>query len=1525
MNKLLCQHIENLKSVLLSLPPTDEKGFEGLIGAALHEISGVPFRLAGSGSQFGIDGKSAYPGDAICFEGKRYGSKIPRNEVLSKIAALCISGSDTDIWILGATSQITSQLADDICKLGAKTGIVVLILDWSEMNLPPFAVALAMAGRRVQDFLKSNISEDEKLQKTEAAFQAIRNSQEYSSHADRIRAQCSVPTMGLALAQSANTEWLCDAFCNKQQARMEFGQPLSPGDTNTTNIRPRKVLTEGLQPYLSATSDEKIVFILGDEGHGKSWLVAQSWLAMTQKPIMIVMTPDDFDKAAYQNDMVDLLISKLIRQTGDSSTDSAQKRWSRMLLQCRECQATDRPPLIVVIDGINQRPYNDWARIIEKLSDKLNMIGGCLLVTSRTSYFRDYVKRRLSIHYDEISVPEWTESERNEILAGDGIEASSLQHAVATSLRNPRLLGIALELMSKEDIANFEELSVSRLLFEHMRTSERDAPEPQPVQDFVQRLRRHAQEILSRVEENCLDDLSVFEGDVVAVADGRFFKAVDGDSKRYTLQDDGLTLALGFSVIDQLRSAKRNDRNLDDKLTSVFEPIAALDDTANVMLAALTVAATDECFDQEIIASLVKGFAAIQNPDQNKFLAFANLANKQPQSFMDAVYALCLCGGYQPNFDWIQNALVLAGRNSRTWKPMIERVKCWLSVYSLSPEQGGFRHRPRDPHGEVQEEREKNRKKIEEKLNALSADERAILEQLGEVPKDFSRLSRLALFLLAGKSLTPFAKSFLNWTFSHALNSSHTAPYKDFIDLVSLNRVDWSQTRTALLEESAPLRGTDASRTGKWALVNALRATGHSDDDQEAERLLANLTKDMPSFKGGRLVEKYCETDPCDPGSNVPENIVSTAEKYAEIDVSTLRQNRGQTSEDHFFREARPGTARFKPKFAIAKQREFAADVFKRESFPLLQGLLDLRQHNALLTIKEAHELIRKRDKVKAADTSDSMSEHDKWIVSQYYLLLAFPFLSAQEQVDVLLANETEEDILLDLMDLAKPLREKEFDRLLGRVCAEKDEYRQHLLLTFAHYTSVQLSTDARNHIALLLLSESDRVRVQAFGVMIQSGDKQLLGQFAGSDWKATNAKNENEAWYGSMALLEAAVTKLIPHTQVLNRISEDLYGHAAIKLNDVNIMHNIASRIDVAINQAVGLDSNLVAPDIELRAYSSIPSVRSRFSISERPSEVTDIKEAMMQFAESDAVFEQRQRRNLDAFLEFKASLTQAKVRIILNDIRLNEFAAVVEASSDYADNWYELFMNIAEPKLPTVHNLILLLAYALGKKYPNKAKELFRRVQDSKPLVRCTYEKAGVPLGAMATWAGSRNPILDNLRYTRLDHAGDDHALALEVLAALLSGKQELLNEYVKAKLCKEEPSEISRGIMVVGFSDQSEFNDGILKKYETSGGLIGNSQKAAKYAYERNVWARYWFDKMCRTNENTDFWRFSVLFLKIVDGRYDIWRSDCEQKGSPIQSFGFTVDAWIHNRYTRWENLRSKKLFGLDAPTPIFLNVS
>lgn len=1518
MNQVLIQHIKNLKDALLSLPATGESGFEGLISVTLQEITGVPFRISGSGSQFGVDGKPIFDEDAICFEAKRYDGPVPRAEVISKIADLSICGNEVDIWVLCATSQIRPQLVDDAIELGNKNGIFVLILDWSEEALPPLGVALSMGKERVQEFLKRNISEPKKYDGAITALYKLKSSKDFFAHAERISAQCNEPSIGCPLVRRANADWLTDVFSSRKQAKIKLGQPLSPGDNSKSIIKQRKNLIEKLNPFFKFVTKDTVVCILGGEGNGKSWIVAQTWLAQNgNKPLMAIMSPDDFTGVAIQNNYIDLLIFKLIKQTGQRDNEVTRQRWHRKLSQWQNRSSTGSPRIIAVIDGINQRQKLDWARIIDNISYDLTGFGGCLIVTVRTPFFKDYVKNRLSTDFVEISVPEWTGAERNEILADHGVNTSDIHSSVAISLQNPRLLGIAIELLDKEAIKDLDELNGSCLLFEHMRMSERDSPDPQPVQEFASQLQRHAQEILNRVKKNQQDDLCIFEQEMGAVADGRFFHMVEGDPTRYYLKDDVLTLALAFCLLDRLRTAKRNHRNLDEELEAILEPILALRDTADVILAALTVVRVDHSYDQDISTSLVKGFSALQNPDQTKFSIFVNLAENMPQNFMETARTISLAGSHQLNLDWIQEALFIASRNDSAWQKMTDNVKKWLSIYSLSPEFGDFSRDMKHVPAKGEIEQKNKAKKIEDKVRNLSADEQIILENLQKTDGDFKNLSHLSFSLLAGKSLEPFAECLRNWSFSFALNPVDLSLYKGFINLVRFNKTDWSNTRIALLKSSEIFRKKEVSTTGKWALVNILRATGNSDDGMEERFLVKELLKDRPQLENWRLIEKYCETDPCDPMSNQPNNINQTEIKYNSIDVKKLRQNMYQESEDHFFVMARPGMVRFKPEVAISKHREFATDIVDRKGLPLKHGLFELLQHTPLLSIEDANKFVKKWYETKGN------SNNDAWIVSQYHLLIAYPFLSPCEQANILMSFDGNDKILQELMNISKPLSENDFEAFLEKACLEGNESNQYFLLALANSVPINLSETVRTRILELFNSGSDRLRIQALGIISKSDDKYLVSQVAKSGWQSTSTEKNDlfENWYGSSVLLKAAKNGIITHNETLNRISARLYGRAATIL-DGDSAKDIARRIDESIKKTLELEGNLVAPNIEIKIHSSTYHEPDTFSVDETSKRKQNISDILDRLSESNEDFKKRQAQYHKAFSEFEEKITKARAQIILNSFSLEGFARIVECSRDFANRWYDLFMNIAEEKLPTIYNIVLLLAHGFGFIDTKKAEDLFFKIKDINPIVNLSFGKVGIPFDSLVTWAGTRNSTLDRLRLERLDQVGNDNDLSLEVLSALLNDKQELLSEYIKSKLKKQEPSEISRGIMVSGFSDQNKFNDETLKRYENSAGLIGEAQKSANYAYKRNLWSRYWFEKMCETEKNSDFWRYTVLFLKIIDGRFNVWCSEYDKKGSPIKLFDHTIDSKFKYRLDRWANHRKKKLFGLEAPASIFL---
>jgi hypothetical protein len=93
--------LEKLRNLLLSLKPTGDDGFEGLLATALSEFSGLTIRLAKSGSQFGRDGRSPSGAFAIAMEAKRYSDELRLGDLAGKAAvAGHLLNDSVDLWVI---------------------------------------------------------------------------------------------------------------------------------------------------------------------------------------------------------------------------------------------------------------------------------------------------------------------------------------------------------------------------------------------------------------------------------------------------------------------------------------------------------------------------------------------------------------------------------------------------------------------------------------------------------------------------------------------------------------------------------------------------------------------------------------------------------------------------------------------------------------------------------------------------------------------------------------------------------------------------------------------------------------------------------------------------------------------------------------------------------------------------------------------------------------------------------------------------------------------------------------------------------------------------------------------------------------------------------------------------------------------------------------------------------------------------------------------------------------------------------
>lgn len=1501
--------LERLRTELLKMSATGQDGFEGLMQVVLTEVTGVPFRLSAAGSQGGRDGSATYRQDGISFECKLYDGSIRTESVLAKPVEFSLE-PDAELWILCASVPVSDQLARKVRNVGRKVGISTRVLDWSG-ELPPLAVALALAC----GVLSKRLSD-----KSVIALERLQGEHHFASHAKRLRRELAEPTVGVAAATLANRHWLTARFSDRGQAIRAFGTPLAPFDGSFGKPHTRDRLVSSVCEFLTADrAGESVLCVTGGEGSGKSWLVAQAWATLEERPLMVVLSPSEFVKDRSPED---LLVEALVAQTDDPDPESATTIWRRKFARWRDAGERPGASLVVVVDGLNQRPDVDWARRIGTLAD-LTWLDVRLIATVRSEYFETKIKPRLEDQFTELSVADWSQAERDAILAqhgatAPGLEADERHVATLRALRNPRLLGIAVRLLRNRQVESLDQLGVSRLLLEHMYASERDALDQQPFHEYALRLREHAEDVVARLEAGDLERPPIFEG-LEAIRDGRFFVALKDDPCRYKLDDGALVLALGFCAVDRLRSAHRRGEDRWAALDQVIDPIRSLDQTASVVEAVLVIsAATKE--EGTVIGPLVAVLARLQNPSPSLLPELRRLARAWPTACLEATEGLLLEGGRHPNLDWIEDALRAAGEEPEIGPTISSAVSDWLGYYS----------RPRSE--SASKEQIAGDGEVWFDWARVSAGEESLLEGMTSVPGKVEALSRFGLRLITGRRLTPFARGLVQTVFANGLEQDVLSVGRDVEQLVRFNRLDWRETRDALLREASVLREDATSRAGKWALVRLLRATGDPEDASLADGLVRKVS-DRDGAKALRLVEEYCASDPCDPSASKPDNLAKAVEYYDKLDMSELRPDRGQTRQDHIFGMLRPAMARFARTRAAERHRDFAAHISTREGHALRFGLFALEPHNAILGRELALELLTASRQSGLGRHSDAEPVDDsRWIVSEYGRLLAFPYLSSPEQLRLLPEFDDRRGPLLRLVGLAKPLDRAALDRCLAEVCEAGHSGAICALLAFCRNQRAVVSDSFRETLSSLMESPEEIVRSTALGVVEYLDDTELVSRFAASDWTSSDSKGALQSdFFGSLVVIRAAEKGLIPWQEALARVSAGTYGVAA-EVGGAQVAGMVAELIHDSIQSALQID---VGPG-NRRVDIGVPSRRQSTPLFARVSERTtqgspssSPLSAFAQFLEAHSAdpdeflkrFAKQQARDR-AFLEkFAQRLNKWRAGIVMYLPSLEAFEEIVRTSESAADQWIEWLLAATDRQLSLLRGVALSLAHAVRESSPGETTALLRRVKDVHAVVRHDHGPARVPLDAFVSWSAASTEDGVRLCFERLDRAGNDHEIALEVLAALAAGRDGLLSRFVEERWTCAEPEGMARALMVIGFSGPQVGSQWDLDAVRLDHGLLGEAWTAAKYAWDRDQWARHWFGHMCAARCPLEFWRSSVLFAKVVDARFELWRSDFDTSSELMRSFEASTGQEIDRRVKRWRSHREKKLFGGQVPADVF----
>ncbi|MGM4986230.1 hypothetical protein [Rhizobium sp. 11_C7_N12_5] len=1516
-------HSDNLRAGLLKLDHSGPTGFEGLVAVLLTNLLGQPFRLARAGSQRGRDGDSAFDAGETYFEAKRYENAVPPNEVKSKLIDLM--NDDTgqlDLWVLGATTEIGAQTARDVRAAGSKIGISVVILDWSNTSFGSLITAIAATAERAKEFISENLkTEDQHL-----AGPASTAIDYFASHSelDQLRtallSELSSGTSGLQHVKRQNEDWMRRRMGSKRLARAAFGQQLAPlADAGTLSFaRADEVI---LRDAFAGPPRDELFIVAGREGVGKSWLVARAWLQSNPRPLLVICQAAEL--LANGGDFDRFLVEKLIAQTGEQPAEDVVKRWQRRVRGWRENSQPGHVRLAFVIDGLNETGAAEWGALIDQAAHVLSEIGGTLIVTTRTDHWRD-VSSAVLTPARMIELDAWSQDEVSSILRSRSIEIAGLDSDLLRSLRNPRILGIAIDLLEANEIQLMGELSVGRLMFEHARKAASNGAALLSPPQFAVLLAKLGRTYLDRRQSQQTDDLLLFDAnadrDLASVASSQFFIAAPGNSDLYAIRPDGLILSLALWLNETLERERRNSRKPIDELDRIIEPISALDETGSTVMLAAQVACLDSRTHRDVQSALVERFTGLQNVPQNAEQVFSALARSAPEAFLAAAEHAYTAPVNPRNVDWLINALIVQRQDAKVWSSISKWAQRWLQIYSLAPERMMFRSTNRDTPAEVGKERTRRTSEMAARLRSMTECEKTfVADRLVEFDRyEYDRLHHATFLLLAGKPLTEFAPSFVAWCVADSLAPSIHAADKQFLQLIRFNLVDWKETREALLAGIADFTSDATSNVGKWARVECLRATGDIQDAADAEELAEWLTRDRGNFPGWSLLEKYCPVDPCDPASVKPKEIDETAEQYRAINPGKLACDMGQGVEDRFFNMARAGVTRFRGEVALGTHRALADHVLTRQDFERRQGMVALLEHSSALNRKQAGVLLS-YGQSSSASVKGERQERDAWITAQYSLLAAISHLTPDEQLETMVAVRTD-TIFLDVVDAMRPASPAKVDEVLDRVLKGGDPIAQSNVLAALQHTRPRLSVRAKQIITQLIGSPETVARAQAMKIAANEKDSELLRAVVDSGWDARACKNKFEQWYGSSAILEAACAGLLTVDMALDRIAFAQYGFAAEKMG-LHGSAEVASRVTAALMRAIGAKITAQPPDIAISATSFTGAKPPMVSLHARQSDKRQ-KGVEEQFDDLKETFDDRQKRIGNAFDRFSAELDAAGANLILADMTLEGIEALVEAAPSDAQDWLAALVGAPDHVVRHHHHFASELSVVFTRRGSELAMNFLPRLMELKPTVRMVHGLAEIPAIATLLWKNADNEIIRSICKKRLRACNTDSDLAAEVLAAFASGQQATVTHVIEELLSTGQPVNVCRALMISGYADVNPHSEQVLARFSSTFGYVGMAARAAREAYNRNVWAREWYRQMSIASTPASFWQASVLFTKIVDGRLSVWESGERAPSEVFLSFFPTVKRELKSRIEKWESKRAKLLFGEEIPDEMFL---
>lgn len=1476
--------LTRLKTILQG---TGTKAFEQVVAALISELLGVGIAMAKGGFQHGADvGPVGRRERRFRIETKRYAdtTSFSDRELLGEIDHALMRDPALEAWFLGATRNAPEQLENDFLIKSDQLGIPIVVIDWKENGFPAMA-ALCTGAPEVLDTLVSKDAGDLARALTADGKVAL----------GRLKLDIEAWNLGFERLRTLSHEYLDAAWKSPRTALAVLGQDVAGGAVSTTIERP--ALNEAFNGWWEGrAAGDAPALVLGNEGVGKTWATVQWLIREEDKQPIVIVAPSS--AVAGLADMTPAGVRRFIGDRLQEITDSRdQQHWRLRLDRLMRRPAEEGPVLTLVLDGMNQEPSVRWLDLLKTLQHPGFEGRVRVIAITRNLYFTERLHRLQGLHIRpvEIEVGLYDVSHGGELdqrLALEGLSRDDLSGDLLELARTPRLFSLVIRLRHR--LSDGGQVTIHRLLWEYGRDTLGVRDRSMSEQEWrtwlseVARDRRQGVSdynlgsIGSMIGRADLDQNDVFRR-LSDIVDGRF--TAGGGAAPLTLSPTIVTHALGAALLAHLRVIESNSGPgaLEAELAAWLDPIAAIDERAEILRAAVSIVLeSNPAGQQAVLRLLVKDWLQSQNLPELHRAEILRLAVPLCGPLLEVVEQT-----WGPASTLAVDALRRMPRDDAGSRELvIARCEAWLKTISRDVDLPAHRN-------EDAERARSNR--LTKRIGADEDGQRVVLgERLTFVERIHHNGLRAIPTLLDGYPLAPAVPALSAAAFNMAIRGR-----EDFWDglkwLCLLNRIDAADVTSALRSHAEALQARVAEagvHPDLAARIAALLLWLSGDETLEAEAVATDPGLDRgadyqaeyladpgrsffllerrhaqqvagdTTLPLARRIDKVSRFQ-VDPSLHLPATFAEQVRaETIELDVSELDAHFSRTLEDSRWEDIEPVLARVAP--------EALADVVRRKLDGLTAREPDKRRiglsrskANFLLADRMAVETLA--DLATGPVKSEDGDEAEERYARSRALLIATASLSPVERVDFLLDRDA--DLYRDFAEVLAPLDPVEVDQLVERY---RDGPKASDLVRLLSLVDTSPGVDSwdwfldraletgfdASGTASRLLWVADSVR---FGRDLQS---------RGWSWGADRGDWGNH--FGSLALAEANIG--LPFEDTLVRIAPWLVPHAVVLRGSDPADADLASQLLDGILSLEGRSAPDLGSDITISQEVRAEDPEALTLTIREPdygSPLENLRAAFDEAGRSEA-----RRQAIPVALE---SLRQARgngASLFMHDFSAEDLEPLVRHAPSAVARWLD---GVDGPSLDFERRVLLAegfyiaLCEALLMVRPDAGTRVWRALR---AVSRTRFiGPAGIDQLTLMLHRVPTAP--DALRREQLDlkQTNTDEGLFEVALASRLSGDTIWLEGFIREDEAGGETWRRQRGRIMRGFLGASGV--AINEDIDLPGEVLSETRERNAGRWRRSeIWARHWWDLYWGAESNEEAYAAWVLLLRVADRRALVW---------------------------------------------------